>query len=91
MQMPGRKSTAQGVLLEQLQQRIDGIQGHLAALTAQMEGADALQSPKRMARGYYRQVFPRMEALRRDVDALENLVPKDLWPMPTYGDLLFEV
>ena len=64
---------------------------HLAALTAQMEGADALQSPKRMAWGYYRQVFPRMEALRRDVDALENLVPKDLWPMPTYGDLLFEV
>ena len=36
-------------------------------------------------------VVPAMEALRRPVDKLEMLVAKDMWPMPSYGDLLFEV
>lgn len=32
-----------------------------------------------------------MEALRRPVDALEMIVDKEKWPMPSYGDMLFEV
>ena len=32
-----------------------------------------------------------MDALRHPVDELELLVDKDLWPVPTYGDLMFEV
>ena len=41
---------------------------------------------------YYREkVMPAMEALRRPVDELEMIVDKDMWPMPSYGDLLFDV
>lgn len=36
-------------------------------------------------------VVPAMEALRKPVDALEMIVDKSLWPMPSYGDLIFEV
>ena len=36
-------------------------------------------------------VFPAMEELRRPVDELEMIVDKEAWPMPSYGDLLFEV
>ena len=32
-----------------------------------------------------------MQALREPVDALEMIVNKEMWPMPSYGDLLFEV
>jgi glutamine synthetase len=32
-----------------------------------------------------------MQALRADIDALEMIVPKDLWPVPTYADLLFKL
>ena len=32
-----------------------------------------------------------MEALRTPVDELEMIVDKDMWPMPSYGDLLFDV
>ena len=32
-----------------------------------------------------------MQKLRMPVDELEMLVDKDLWPMPSYGDLIFEV
>ena len=35
--------------------------------------------------------MPSMEALRTPVDELEMIVDKDMWPMPSYGDLLFDV
>lgn len=36
-------------------------------------------------------VVPAMKALRKPVDELEMIVDKDMWPMPSYGDLIFEV
>ena len=36
-------------------------------------------------------IVPAMEALRKPVDELEMIVDKDMWPMPSYGDLIFEV
>ena len=41
---------------------------------------------------YYRDVVMRaMDELRTPVDRLEMLVDKSMWPMPSYGDLIFEV
>ena len=41
---------------------------------------------------YYRnEVTSAMVALRTPVDKLEMLVDKAMWPMPSYGDLIFEV
>ncbi len=41
---------------------------------------------------YYRDVIKAaMEELRAPVDKLEMMVDKDMWPMPSYGDLIFEV
>ena len=37
------------------------------------------------------QVVKAMDALRKPVDELEMLVDKSMWPMPSYGDLIFEV
>ena len=36
-------------------------------------------------------VFPAMSVLRAPIDELELIVDKEMWPVPTYGDLLFEV
>ncbi|MBP2628988.1 MAG: Glutamine synthetase type protein, partial [Firmicutes bacterium] len=36
-------------------------------------------------------VFEKMAALREVVDTLETIVDEDVWPMPTYSDLLFNV
>ena len=40
---------------------------------------------------FMREIVPAMEALRKPVDKLEMIVDKNHWPMPSYGDLLFEV
>jgi len=34
---------------------------------------------------------PAMEALRMPIDELEGIVDKNAWPVPSYGDLVFEV
>ncbi len=36
-------------------------------------------------------VFPAMADLRAPIDELELIIAKEAWPVPTYGDLLFEV
>ncbi|MBR4098697.1 MAG: glutamine synthetase III [Clostridium sp.] len=52
---------------------------------------DAMESIMEMAMTYHDEIVPTMTALRRSVDTLELLVEKDIWPVPTYGDLMFEV
>ena len=41
------------------------------------------------ARALMEMVIPIMEDLRKDADKLENMMDANLWPIPTYGDLLF--
>ena len=36
-------------------------------------------------------IVPAMRALRTPIDRLELIVDKAIWPVPTYGDLMFEV
>ena len=58
---------------------------------------EVIQTAYKMERGeaqarYYRdEVHVAMEALREPVDKLEMIVDKSMWPMPSYGDLIFEV
>ncbi len=52
---------------------------------AQMDDANA------MAHYVHETAVTHMKELRSAIDALEMLVDKDLWPVPTYGDLMFEV
>ena len=53
--------------------------------------ASSLPQGKEQAISFRQYVFPAMGALRKPVDELELIVDKNLWPVPTYGDLLFEV
>ena len=54
------------------------------------EAAAKVTAPE-MARAFSRDVVPAMVALRRPVDELEMIVDKEMWPMPSYGDLMFEL
>lgn len=40
---------------------------------------------------YREVVFPAMQELRISVDKLESLSPSDVWPYPTYGELLYNI
>lgn len=53
--------------------------------------AAAMEEGREQAVCYHSQVYAAMEELRAPVDRLEMLVDKEMWPMPSYGDLIFEV
>ena len=63
----------------------------LDALIKVTDEAAAKEEGAVQANFYHSDVFPAMEALRTPVDKLEMIVDKEAWPMPSYGDLIFEV
>ena len=56
-------------------------------LTKVEEYSDALEN----ATFYKSQVIPAMNATRAAADALEEIVGKDYWPIPTYSDLIYRI
>lgn len=63
----------------------------LIALGDVTEKAGSMEEGKAQAEYYRDIVFPAMEQLRAPIDELEMLVDKEDWPVPSYGDMLFEV
>ena len=62
-----------------------------AALSEEELAAKKAKEDKQFKWLLYVTVAPAMEALRAPVDKLEMIVDKEMWPMPSYGDLMFEV
>ena len=68
-----------------------GLVNELRDAIGELERAAARheEEPLRHAHQIKREVKPAMGRLRDAVDALETHVSADLWPLPTYRDLLF--
>ena len=63
----------------------------LAKLIETTDQAAAMTEGRDQAVCYRDDVKAAMDALRAPVDKLEMIVDKDMWPMPSYGDMIFEV
>ena len=70
-------------LLEEVQKAVETLEKDVAK-AAKLEG-------KKQAVYYRDTICVDMVALRTPADALERIVDKELWPFPTYGELIFEV
>lgn len=53
--------------------------------------ADNHPTAQETARYYRYSVVPAMENLRAPIDELEMIVSSDFWPVPSYGDLMYDV
>ncbi len=76
--------------------RVNGLTVALSAaldrLVDRLDDADAMHGDGQTVADFYRdEVVPAMAALREAADALEICVAKDVWPLPSYGDILFSV
>lgn len=64
----------------------------LAQLQERLCAADALKADAQTLANTYRDsIVPAMQRLRTAADALEVSVAKDMWPLPSYGDILMSV
>lgn len=63
----------------------------LQTLSELVAKANTKNTLKDRAEIFYNDVKPAMTALRIPIDALECIVDKELWPVPSYGELLYEL
>jgi glutamine synthetase len=78
-------------LLKKLNVSLSSAYKNLGKLEAAVAKAQDASRTVKCAECYRDKVVPCVQALRSDVDALETMVPKDLWPLPSYTDLLFKL
>ena len=87
----GADASVQADLLAEVSGLLTETKKALEALKVVTDQAAAMEEGEDQARFYHFDVVPAMEALRAPVDKLEMIVDKEAWPMPSYGDLIFEV
>ena len=90
--VPGADVSVQTELLVAVSARLAELDAALKKLEKENAAAAAVSGGVEKQAEYYRDhVFTAMSGLRVPADALEMMVDQDVWPFPTYGDLLFNV
>ena len=87
----GADASVQADLLTEASSLLNQTKKALEALIVVTDQASSMEEGADQARFYHSDVVPAMAALRPPVDELEMIVDKEAWPMPSYGDLIFEV
>jgi glutamine synthetase len=87
----GKYGVVQEGLLSQVAKLLSSAVKNLAKLEDATKKAQAIKDAAKQAAAYRDKVFPATVNLRADIDALEEISPSDIWPVPSYGDLMFKL
>src|SRR5258708_28899762 len=86
----GADASVQKDLLGKISGLLKSASQKLAKLESETDAANAIGTSEKKAEAFRDKVFTAQTALREDIDALETLIPTDLWPVPSYADMLFK-
>lgn len=89
--VPDIDTSAQASILMEVNGYLGNAKNALENLKNEMDRSTEVSDVIKHAIFMHETVVPAMERLRSPIDSLEMMVDKDLWPMPSYGDLIFEV
>ena len=87
----GADTSVQAELLGEVSENLAAMQTALAKLKKVEAEASAIEDVKAQAFFYKDTVKAAMDELRAPADKLEMIVDKEIWPIPTYGELMFEI
>lgn len=87
----GADASVQMEILNEVSALLKETKEALQILVKLTEEAAGKEEGPEQANFYHSDVVLAMEALRAPVDKLEMIIDKEVWPMPSYGDLIFEV
>lgn len=87
----GADATMQDALLTEVGAKLSAMQTALDKLKQAEKEASAIEDAKKQAFFYKDTVKVIMDELRAPADELEMIVDKEYWPIPTYGELMFEI
>jgi glutamine synthetase len=85
----GVKPTAQKKLVKEVNELIAQLSEGLDVLQVAVAKAKETDKADKKADAYRDKVVPAMVEVRRVADELEAIVDAELWPMPTYAQMLF--
>ena len=91
MKEAGVDATVPAEILSGITEKLGEAKQALTSLEEKVATAATMKNQKEKAFYTKDEICTAMVALRTPVDALETMVDKKAWPMPTYADLLFEV
>lgn len=87
----GVDTSVQADLLAEVSAKLSEIKTATVKLEEITVNAAGAGSNEEKAKSYKDNVMSAMAELRKPADELELIMPKEEWPMPTYGDMLFEL
>ena len=87
----GADAETQTELLKEASSKLNAMQKALVELEKAEKEASGIEDAKKQAFFYKDTVKKLMDELRAPADELEMIVDKDIWPIPTYGELMFEI
>lgn len=87
----GADASVQAELLNSVSAKLGEMKAALKKLQEEEAKAGSMKNGREQAFFYKDSVRRAMDELRAPADELEMIVDKDVWPIPTYGDLIFEV
>lgn len=88
----GIDPSVQKEMIQNIAVKLDEIKKAVDNLEAVLAKADEYEEDVEEWARYFRyQVFAAFDAVRKPADALEGMIAKEYWPLPTYYELLFEI
>ena len=87
----GAEASVQSELLAETSGLLSDTKVALQKLIDLDKKSEEVPEGSELAHYFHEEIVPAMAELRAPVDSLEMIVDKEMWPMPSYGDLMFEV
>lgn len=84
-------SKVQAEVLKQVSALLEAASKKLSTLESVTKKAQGVAEVHKKAVAYRDEVMVAMKSLREEIDALETIVPSDIWPVPTYAEMLFKL
>lgn len=85
----GADASTQIELLNAVTAKLNEAKAGLEDLKKATAKAQSIDDNQEKAESYKSEVMAAMAELRKPVDELEMIVDKEVWPVPSYGDILF--
>jgi glutamine synthetase len=87
----GSSAAVQAKLLNKVSELLETASDDLNKLEVETDKAYGTGDTVKRANAYQAKVFPLLTKVRESIDALEEIVSADYWPVPTYSEMMFKL
>jgi glutamine synthetase len=87
----GINNSSMQAKLEKISLLFDSASKKVEELEAELQSAYKIEDAVEKSEYFRDRVFTKIKDLRIDIDELETKIPSDVWPTPSYSDMLYKI